>query len=49
MGIVSREEVRNILDCVSPTLAGSIVSIALANIRTSREQVKALNMGMRNA
>ena len=49
MGIVNREEARNILECISPTLARSIVSMAIANIRTSRELAKALNMSIRNA
>jgi len=49
MRIVNREEARSILECISLTLARSIVSMAIAHIRTSRELAKALNMSIRSA
>jgi len=47
--ITSREEARSVLECISPTLARSIVAISIADVRTSRDLAKALNMSIRNA
>ncbi len=47
--IISREEARGVLECISPTLARSIIAISIADVRTSRDLAKALNMSIRNA
>jgi len=47
--ITSRGEARNILECLSSTLIKAIVSIAIADVKTSRDLAKALNISIRNA
>ena len=49
MKITSREEARNVLECLSPTLVRSVVAIAVSDIRTSRDLAEALDMSVRNA
>jgi len=49
MRITSREEARNVLECLSPPLARSIVAIAICDIKTSKELARALGMSVRNA
>ena len=49
MRITSREEARNVLECLSPTLVRSVVAIAVSDIRTSRDLAEALGMSVRNA
>ena len=48
-GVVSREEARVVLECISPTLVRGIVSIVVADVKTSKDLAKALNMSLRNA
>ena len=47
--VASREEARNVLECLSPTLRRAIAVIAMTDIRTSRDLAKALSMSVRNA
>jgi len=49
MRFTSREEARNVLECLSPTLVRSVVAIAVSDIRTSRDLAEALGMSVRNA
>jgi len=49
MKITSREEARNVLECLNTSLIKAVVSIAIVDIRTSRDLAKALSMSLRNA
>lgn len=47
--VVNRKEVRNVLKCISSTLARSTVIIAVYDTKISKELARALNISTRNA
>lgn len=47
--VESKDEARNVLECLSPTLCRAIVAIAICDIRTSKDLAKVLGMSVRNA
>ena len=49
LSITSREEARNVLECLSTSLIRAMVSIAITNVRTSRDLANALGMSIRNS
>lgn len=49
MRFVSREEARNVLECLSPTLVRAVIAMAITDTKTSKDLADVLGMSVRNA